>query len=199
MNAIKQLNNFSENTTKRKSFLTVLFFLFIAIIMTLTVSAQERIVSGNGTKAELDGVGRIYVETGKDSKAREQIIKEIRRQVPYLNIVNVKEEADVTLIYRNESLQVEDNRQTEAPRQFVDNKDRFYRTVSFQRETVKEPVTIPVGSGYVLKNNEDETARLLLNFQSERLSNNFDRNPAKTFAQTFARAYLEANKRRNIW
>lgn len=199
MNAVKQINNFSENTTERKSFLTVLFFFFIAIIMSLTVSAQERIVSGSGTKAELDGVGRIYVETGKDSRARKQIIKEIRRQVPYLNIVNAKEEAEVTLVYRNESLQVEDNLQTESPRQFVDNRDRFYRTISFQRETVKEPVTIAVGSGYVLKNNEDETARLLLNFQSERLSNNFDWNPEKTFAQTFVKAYLEANKRRYIW
>jgi hypothetical protein len=186
-----------ETMRTQKSYLSLLFFILFAIITTLTISAQERTVSGSGTKTDLNGVERISIETGKDSKSRERIIKEIRRQLPNLTIVSTGEEGDVTLIYRNEFLQIAESRQTEQPRRSFDPKEKYYQTVSFREEAVEQPVAIKTGAGYVLKINDNNSGRLLLNFQSERLSNKPDRDPAMTFAQTFIKAYREANQGNN--
>jgi hypothetical protein len=186
-------------TTNQKSYLNLIFFTLIAIITTLAVNAQERSISSSGTKAELVDVETISVEAGTDLKTRERIIKEIRRQLPNLTIVNGNEKADITLVYRNEFLRIEDNRQSEALRPFSDNRERAYQPISFRTETVNEPVKVIAGSGYVLKNMDDKTDRLLLNFQSARLDSNFDRQPEISFARAFVKAYSDANKRKNYW
>jgi len=183
-------------TRAQKSYLSLLSFILFAIITTWAVNAQERSVSSSGTKTELNGVERISIDTGKDSKSRDRIIKEIRRQLPNLAIVSTGEEGDVTLTYRNEYLQIAESRQTEQPRRAFDPKEKYYQPVTFREETVEQPVPIKTGAGYVMKIN-DNSGRLLLNFQSERLSNKLDRDPALTFAQAFVKAYREANKDNN--
>ena len=80
------------------------------------------------------------------------------------------------------------------PRPFNDNRDRAYQPVSFRTETIAEPVKVIAGSGYVLKNVDDQSARMLLNFQSARIDSNFDRQPEISFAKAFVKAYQTANK-----
>jgi hypothetical protein len=198
------VNNFYENNFERQSIkqnpsfsvqliLAVLTIAGIVLLMNGAAKAQEAKVHGYGSVNELRGVRQIYVNAGNDFNARNQIIEEISKRLPQLQIVGDSEESDVTLVYRSELLQVADKFQP-APRIISsDSRTKNYYGETSLTDFGIQTVSVISGIGYVVKIDGDDTSRMLMSFQSERLPGSLERSPAVKFAGAFVKAHRRAN------
>lgn len=186
--SIKHYPSFS-----RQLILAVLTIAGIVLLMTAAVKAQEVKVHGHGSVNELRGVRQIHINAGNDVNARNQIIEEISKRLPSLRIVGESEESDVTLVYRSELLQIADKFQP-APRIISSDKwtKNYYGETSLTDFGI-QTVSVISGIGYVVKIDDDDTSRMLMSFQSERLPGSLERSPAVKFAGAFVKAHRRAN------
>jgi hypothetical protein len=131
-----------------------------------------------GTPDDLKGVTKVFVYTGTDLDARENIMKEITKKLPQITLTGNADEAEAVLQYGSV-----------ADKYFAgmhSTSDGYGTTSTSQYRKVQ------VGSGVVLKKGENNRMRLVLNFNDEQKSR-FERRPSTNFARKFIDAYQKAN------
>ncbi len=122
-----------------------------------------------GSTDELKGVMKVFIDTNMEKLHRADIVKEIQKKLPALEIVPKPEDADIHLKF---SLQ---------------RKNQFDEGMPRQPRPVR-------GVGKVVKVVSNDRVRLLLEYEEERYRIKFGkRNPAEEFAKEFVKAYLGAN------
>jgi hypothetical protein len=79
-----------------RSFRKIDWLFLLALTFTSPVLAQTPIIE-NGHSDELRGVTKVFVDTGIDAQQRGVVVKEIKKQLPDLEIVSSPEESDIHL------------------------------------------------------------------------------------------------------
>jgi hypothetical protein len=79
-----------------KSIIKIGWLSLLILIFTLSVLAQTPIIEA-GQPEELRGVTKIFV--GLDAQQRQVVVREIRKQLPDLEIVSRPEESDIHLLF----------------------------------------------------------------------------------------------------
>jgi hypothetical protein len=79
-----------------ESFRKMRWLSLIVLTFALPVLAQTPIIE-YGEPDELRGVKKVFVDTGHDSQQRGVVVKEIKKQLPDLEIVSHPEESDIHL------------------------------------------------------------------------------------------------------
>ena len=62
----------------------------------LSISAQEPVIE-YGQASELQGVNKVFVDTGADIQQRNVLTRELRKRLPHLEVVSQPEGADIHL------------------------------------------------------------------------------------------------------
>jgi VWFA-related protein len=130
---------------------------------------QKPIVE-QGSPEELKGVIKVFVDTNMEKLHRAEIVKEIQKQLPKLEVVPKAEDADIHLKFSLQSITqvwTEDIPLPGRPR----------------------PIR---GVGKVVKVVSNDRVRLLLEYEEGRKKFG-KRNPAEEFAKEFVKAYLRVN------
>jgi hypothetical protein len=128
----------------------------------------QRPLIERGSPDELNGVMKVFVDTNMETQHRADIVKEIQKKLPALEIVPKPEDADIHLKFSLE-------KKTQPW-----NEGMPGRRVPFR------------GMGKVVKVVSDGRIRLLLEYEEERIKFG-KRNPAEEFAKEFVKAYSGAN------
>lgn len=150
-------------------------------MVVLTVGAQEKPVFEYGQVEELRGLKRVFIDTGADLKARNSILKEIKKKLPSLIVNESPTDAEVLLVYGSTN----ETRLVGARTTPVQGTDA----------TRTRPVydAIKKGTGYVAKKGSNGTLRVLVGFEGAN-DHLFSKSPDLGFARAFIKAYNEANK-----
>lgn len=143
----------------------------LASVLALPVLAQNPTVE-YGHPGELRGVKKVFVDTGTDIELRNQVLEEIQKRLPDLNIVAAPEGADVHL-------------------RFSLKEERSYGVIVPAGGRIGVPYS--VGAGSVVKVLSDNRVRVLLSFKDSRTRFG-ERRPSTNFAREFVQAYQRANK-----
>jgi hypothetical protein len=129
---------------------------------------QEPVVE-HGSPDELKGVMKVFVDTNMEMRHRAEIVKEIQKKLPALEIVPKPEDADIHLKFSFQSeTQIWDERTPGSRR-----RGRWV--------------------GKVVKVVSNDRVRLLLEYEDRYRIKLGERNLAKEFAKEFVKAYLRAN------
>jgi hypothetical protein len=162
------------------------FFMLLLVLIPCSAVAQDLTIE-YGTTSELRGVTKVFVDTGKDIRQREQIIKELRKSLPSLIVVSRPEDAEVHLQFI-----IRDRAQSGSviyP----------YPYPVSRGSHVNIGVLVPDGGmaasegvGVVLRQVGPNRARVLMSFRDAK-GNPFERKPTTNFARNFVRAYKKAN------
>lgn len=150
---------------------TVFSLALMTFVFALAARAQVPAVE-YGQPSELQGVKKVFVDTGMDTELRESIIKEIQKGVNNLSVVSRPEDADVHLRFQ---LDEQDNRAVIVP-------VRGRVGVSSVRR----------GTGTVLKVVDDKRVRVLWSYKDSRKTV-FERRPSTNFGREFVKLYRRYN------
>jgi hypothetical protein len=151
-----------------------MFFLCSALttlVFALPAAAQTHTIE-YGHPAELQGVKKVFVDTGTDLESRDRIIKEIQKGAPTLTVVSRPEDAEVHLRF---NLDDEDNYAVIAPA-------RGRVGVSSVRR----------GSGTVVKVLDAKRLRVLWSHKDSQRTP-LERRPSANFGRDFVRLYRRYN------
>jgi hypothetical protein len=85
-----------KGNSMNKSFRKIGWLPLLALAFALPVLAQAPIIE-NGRPDELRGVTKVFVDTGLDAQQRQVVVREIKKQLPDLEIVLRPEESDIHL------------------------------------------------------------------------------------------------------
>ena len=150
------------------------FFLFSALatlVFALPSLAQTSTIE-YGHPSELQGVTKVFVDTGTDLESRDRIIREIQKGTPNLTVVSRPEDADVHLRF---NLDDEDNYAVIVPA-------RGRVGVSSVRR----------GAGTLVKVIDDKRMRVLWSYKdSQRMP--IERRPSANFGREFVKLYRRYN------
>src|SRR5262249_20053253 len=154
-------------------------FTFISILaFGLTnqrTNLPQKTLVEQGSPDELKGVMKVFVDTNMDKLHRADIVKEIQKKLPALEIVTKPEDANIHLKF---SLQRKNN---------------------FDEGTPGKPRPVR-GAGKVVRVVSNDRVRLLLEYEEDEYRIKFGkRNPAEEFAKEFVKAYLAANGKRGLF
>jgi hypothetical protein len=161
------------------------FFIFLLV---LSASAQDPKIE-QGKPAELKGLVNIYVNAS-DERARQNIVGQIKRQLPQLIITDKAEDAQVLLKFQETRRLY--RRASGAPRGSIQR-----RGATEQIES-KGPINLPTGEfeiiaiGEVIKPVGLTSARRLLRF-NDALSSSLEDKLSNEFASAFIKIYKKAN------
>jgi hypothetical protein len=165
----------------------------LLLLMSVTASARQAEVE-YGQAGELKGVTRLYVSTGVDMKARESIVKELRKRLPRLEITGTPEGADVHLVYRSETLHVPGAMSwLGEPASAYGERARQVSAGARAPLVAAQLVPVVVGTGVVLKTAGPGRVRLLMSYRGESLAGSFERTPSTNFVRAFVKNYKRAN------
>src|SRR5215208_4375162 len=78
--------------------------LLLLLLLTTTPHAQSAFEYGQ--PEELQGITKIFVDTGTDLSGRENIIRLIKNELPAIVVVSRVEEAELVLIYSSDSYSI---------------------------------------------------------------------------------------------
>jgi hypothetical protein len=132
---------------------------------------QEPVVE-QGSLGELNGVMKVWVDTNMEVRYRAEIVKEIQKRLPALEIAPKPEDADIHLKFSPQS-----KTETQVWREGIPGPRPDRR------------------AGKVVKVVGNDRVRLLLEYEEDRYRIKFfgKPNPAEEFAREFVKAYLSAN------
>jgi hypothetical protein len=199
--------NTKEIVRRSRHILAKALFLTLAIALALAanapVKAQEPRIE-YGSENELQGVQRVFIYTGMNLKARDEIAKNIQKRLPSITITAKQEDAEVALVYvQNHEeylawINHQSNTYTNGDVRMRDNRDGSYSgTYSSRSNTYGSSTPIyrhsTLGTGMVVRLNGQDSVRLLMQFSDEKKTH-FERNPTTNFARAFVKAYEKANK-----
>jgi hypothetical protein len=145
-----------------------------------------------GTPAELQGIGRIFIDTGDDLAMRNNIVKNIEKRLPELVVVTQPEEADVRLVFVADTRYMVSHNYQSAIR--YDYRGCTGHTV-IESYDMPSYWTVVSGSGMVVMCAGENRLRVLMSFQDERGSWP-ERHPSTNFARAFVKEYRKANAKK---
>jgi hypothetical protein len=150
------------------------FFLCSALttlVLALPAAAQSPVIE-YGHPVELQGVKKVFVDTGTDLQSRDRIIKEIQKGAPALTVVSRPEDAEVHLRF---DLDDEDNYAVIVPA-------RGRVGVSSVRR----------GSGTLVRVLDDKRVRVLWSYKDSQRTP-LERRPSANFGREFVKLYRRYN------
>ena len=146
------------------------------------VSAEAQILE-YGKPDELKDVRSVYIYTGTELEVRENMVKQISKKIPTLEIADRPENADVLLLFSADSstflANVATTTYSASPGMATSNSTPQYHTVQ-------------IGTGTVVKLLGPNRIRLLAQFQDSRKTV-FEHRTSTNVANDFVEAYLKAN------
>ena len=151
-----------------------MFFLFSALatlVFALPATAQNPTIE-YGHPSELQGVQKVFVDTGTDMESRDRIVKEIQKGAPNLTVVSRPEDADIHLRFY---LEDEDNYAVIVPA-------RGRVGVGSMRR----------GSGTVVKVVDAKRVRVLWGHKDSQRTV-LERRPSANFGRDFVKLYRRYN------
>ncbi|MGH9941027.1 MAG: hypothetical protein ACRD9R_01560 [Pyrinomonadaceae bacterium] len=162
-------------------------------MINITTAAQQTNIE-YGQAGELNGVVKLFIFTDADMQARAELVKELVKRLPQVEIIETPEAADVHLIYRSETLHVPSALtwiSEFAPVSGVSTRQGYDGGRTIVVASQLAPVV--VGTGVVLKIIEPGRVRLLMSFRGESLAGSFARSPRTNFVRAFVKEYKRAN------
>ena len=173
-----------------------------------TMFAQEPQINFEyGTPEELKGVTKIYILTGPDIGARNNILKTIQKKLRDIVVTESPETAEVVLLFGDITdtrfLGIWDNSSTTTRGRMKGQSQTFGSmttgsgTYSERSNTTSSSIPryqkIITGNGLVVKMLGGNNIRLLMDFEDTQKTK-LERDPSTNFARAFIKAYKEANR-----
>ncbi len=179
--------------TKRISPSVLLLTLLLLSIQQIVSAQQPQPVIEYGSPADLKGVKSIYVNTGPDIELRNNIVKEITKNLKNIVVANSPSEADVCLVFDTDFSTFYAGTSTNST-VTVDSSD----TAKVQTQSTPEYRKVTSGAGLVGILKPNNVVRIVMSFQDSKgegppLRTLFERKPSTNFARAFVKAYKEAN------
>jgi hypothetical protein len=141
------------------------------LVLALPAAAQTNTIE-YGHPAELQGVKKVFVDTGTDLESRDRIIKEIQKGVPALTVVSRPEDAEVHLRF------------------YLDDEDNYAVIVPVRGRVGVSSVRR--GSGTVVRVIDDKRVRVLWSHKDSQRTP-LERRPSANFGRDFVRLYRRYN------
>lgn len=169
---------------------------FLLICCSTSIAQQSSIRFEYGSPNELKGVTKIYVYTGSDLEARNNIVKTIQKKLKDIIFTEQPEDAEIHLLFaadastfyagtwRNST--TTESGTVNAQGTYSGQSDTDTSDTAIYRKVV-------TGTGVVGRLKDRDTIRLLLDFEDSR-SYLLERRPSTNFARAFIKAYEKANK-----
>src|SRR5688572_13493517 len=79
---------------------SILLFIYFSIVC---FSQQAELIIEYGNKSELKGITKIFIFTGPQLEARENIVKQIKKELPELIIAENVNGAEIALVFGDAS------------------------------------------------------------------------------------------------
>lgn len=148
-----------------------------ALLLTSALSAYSQIQYEYGMPDDLKGLTKYYVDTSGDIKARNDIVKEVSKALPQLQLMDDIETSQIRLSFMGSVQDVVGNARTVGNSTYVDNE------------------RLPIGTGLVWidpRGADKSKLRVVLNFAS-RQDSKLEKMPYTKFAKEFIKTYKKAN------
>jgi len=163
------------------------------LLLSVTAAAQQPNIE-YGQAGELRGIVKLFVFTDMDMQARAELIRELLKRLPRVEITETPEAADVYLIYRSETLHVPGALTWISESAPVSGASARHGYDGVRTTVVASQLApVVVGTGAVLKIVEPGRVRLLMSFRGESLAGSFERSPRTNFVRAFVKEYKRAN------
>ena len=150
---------------------TVFSLALVTFLFALTARAQTPAVE-YGHPSELQGVKKVFVDTGVDTELRESIIKEIQKGLHNLTVVSRPEDADVHLRFQ------------------LDDEDNYAVIVPARGRVGVSSVRR--GTGTVVRVVDDKRVRVLWSYKDSQKTV-LERRPSTNFGREFVKQYRRYN------
>jgi len=150
---------------------TVLSLALLTFLLALTTRAQTPTIE-YGHPSELQGVKKVFVDTGADTQLRDSIIKEIQKGVPTVTVVSRPEDSDVHLRFQ------------------LDDDDRYAVIVPARGRV--GVTSVRRGAGTVMKVLDDKRVRVLWSYKDSQRTV-LERRPSTNFGREFVKLYRRYN------
>ena len=150
------------------------FFLCSALttlVLALPAAAQTPKIE-YGHPSELQGVQKVFVDTGTDMESRDRIIKEIQKGAPNLTVVSRPEDAEIHLRF------------------YLDDEDNYAVIVPARGRVGVSSVRR--GAGTVVKVVDDKRLRVLWSYKDSQRTP-VERRPSANFGREFVKLYRRYN------
>lgn len=179
--------------TKRLGSRVLLLTLILTSIQQIVSAQQPEPVFEYGSVADLKGVKSIYIDTGTDVELRNNIVKEITKNLKNLTVPNSPEEADVCLLFQTDFRKFYAGTSTSGT-VTVESPNK----ASGQTQSTPQYRKVTYGEGMVVILKPNNVVRIIMNFKDSKgdgppLGTLFERKPSTNFARAFVKAYKEAN------
>jgi len=158
-----------------------------------------------GNPQELKGVTKIYVYTGSQLAVHQDIVKEIAKKLPQLQVMDKAEDAQITLMFGTDTASYFAGSSTTASGTGTTVSNGGIATTNGQASATSTARygTVTSGSGTVIKTVGPNRVRLLMDFNDTKRSGTglvgagisaLHGSPSGNFAKEFINAYVKANK-----
>ncbi|HEU4509972.1 MAG TPA: hypothetical protein VFR78_17190 [Pyrinomonadaceae bacterium] len=151
-----------------------------------------------GEPAELQGITKIFVDTGTDLSGRDNIVKVIKNELPGVVVVSRVEEAEIVLIYSSNSYSILSGISNSRNSSTNGTVSVWGNTATYSGQTNSTSTSTPIyrkvtdGEGLVVKFTDSGRPRLLMNFKDSKKTV-LERRPSTNFARKFVKVYKEVN------
>jgi hypothetical protein len=151
----------------------IFFFssVLVTFVFVLPTLAQNPAIE-YGHPMELQGVKKVFVDTGMDLESRDRIIKEIQKGAPTLTVVSRPEEADIHLRF------------------YLDDEDNYAVIVPAKGRI--GIASVRKGTGTVVKVIDDKHVRVLWSHKDSQKTV-LERRPSTNFGREFVKLYRRYN------
>jgi hypothetical protein len=153
---------------RRKFFLSSVLVTFVFVLPAL---AQNPTIE-YGHPLELQGVKKVFVDTGMDLESRDRIIKEIQKAALNLTVVSRPEDAEIHLRF------------------YLDDEDNYAVIVPAKGRV--GIASVRKGAGTVVKVIDDKHVRVLWSYKDSQKTP-LERRPSTNFGREFVKLYRRYN------
>ncbi|HWT00232.1 MAG TPA: hypothetical protein VN256_08290 [Pyrinomonadaceae bacterium] len=153
---------------RRKFFLSSVLVTFVFVIPSL---AQTPTIE-YGQPSELQGVRKVFVDTGMDLESRDRILREIQKGAPNLTVVSRPEDTDIHLRFH------------------MDDEDNYAVIVPAKARI--GIASVSRGAGTVVKVVDDKRVRVLWSRKDSKKTF-LDSRPSTSFGREFVKLYRRYN------
>jgi hypothetical protein len=164
------------------------------ILLFVTGKSPAQSAIEYGERGELQGITKVFVDTGTDLSGRENIIKIITNELPNIVVVSRVEEAELVLIYSSDSYSILSGISNARNSSTTGTVSVSGNTATYSGQTHTNSTSTPIyrkvtaGEGLI----SSGRPRLLMNFKDTQKSV-LERRPSTNFARKFVKVYKEVN------
>ena len=168
----------------------IILSVFFIVLVAFSTRAQDPKIEP-GKPAELKGLVSIYVNADNE-RARQNIVGQIKHQLPQLTITDKAQDAQVVLKFQ-ELRRPNRNRYPSSPRGSTERRGSTQQIESRNAPNLSTGEFEIVAIGEVIKSVGPAGARRLLRFD-DALSSSLEDKLSNQFARAFIRVYKKANQ-----